>query len=244
LTVRLQRGAVLGWSAGTAFLALVYGGLTSAIEDFVRDNPDLAEFLQTAGGDLTDAYFATAARTLALIGSGFAIQSSLRLRSEETAMRSEPVLATATSRSAYWSAHAVVAMAGTAIVLTAAGLVLGVSGAIAVGDPALVVRGTGATLAHLPAALLLVAVAIALVGVAPRWTAVAWALLVTSFVVAMFGPILDLPAWAMRLSPFELLERVPAERLTPWPIGGLTAASIVLAVVGLAGYRRRDIPTT
>lgn len=244
LARRLQVGTLAGWTAGTAFLALVYGALTEAIEDFVRDNPDLAEFLQARGGDLTDAYLATAARTIALIGSGYAVQSTLRLRGEETAMRTEPVLATATSRTRYWRAHATVAVAGTAIVLTVAGLVLGVAAAIAAGDTALVLRGVGATVVHLPAATLLIAFALLLTGLAPRRTALAWALLTASLVVTMFGPLLDLPSWAMRSSPFELIERVPAERLTPWPIAGLTSASIVLGGVGLIGYRRRDIPAS
>ena len=37
LAVRLQRGALVAWTAGTAFLALVYGAITNAIEDFVDE---------------------------------------------------------------------------------------------------------------------------------------------------------------------------------------------------------------
>lgn len=241
LAVRLQRGAVVGWTAGTAFLALVYGAVTSAIESFVRDNPDLAEFLQAVGGNLTDAYLATAARTVALIGSGFAVQSALRLRSEETDGRIEPLLATQVPRSRIWSAHLVVALAGSAIVLATSGLVLGVAAAIAVGDGSLVLRSLGATIVYLPASAVLIGVALAATGVAPRATAIAWAALVAGFVVAMFGPLLDLPTWAMRISPFEHLERVPAEHLTVGPISGLTVVAALLCAAGAIGFRRRDV---
>jgi ABC-2 type transport system permease protein len=243
LTARLQRGSVIGWASGTALLALVYGSVTSAIESFVADNPDLADFLVQSGGDLTDSYLATAARTTALVGSGFAIGAVLRLRSEETNDRAEPVLATPVSRIRYWAAHLLVAAAGTLVVFVAAGVVLGASAAVAVGDGGLVVAGTAAMLVYLPAVVVVMGVAALLVGLLPTASSAAWATLVAGFVMAMFGTLLDLPDWVMRVSPFQNVALVPAEHLAPASVLALTAIGLALLVAGAAGYRRRDIPT-
>lgn len=242
LAVRLQRGAVAGWTAGVAFLALVYGSITQAIEGFVEDNPELADFLAAAGGDLTQSYIATAARTTVLIGSGFAIQSVLRIRSEETNARTEPVIATPTTRLEYWLAHLSVAVGGSIVVVLTSGIVLGASAAIAVGDVALLWDGTWAAIVNLPATLVLIGIAALVVGAAPRFSGASWAALAVGFVIAMFGPILDLPSWAMRISPFENVALVPAESLAIGPVLVLTAIATACLLAGLAGYRRRDIP--
>ena len=151
------------------------------------------------------------------------------------------MLATPVSRRAYWAAHVAVAMIGSVVVLGVTGSLLGVSAAIAVGDMSLVLPTTGATLAYLVPTWVLIGFAALLIGWLPRYSVLAWATLVIAFVVAMFGPILDLPSWMMRLSPFERLPRMPAE---PWQIGStatLLAVAVVLGAVGLVTYRRRDI---
>ena len=241
LAVRLQRGSVIGWSAGAAATAAVYGGLASAIEGFIEDNPQIADFLAQAGGDLTDAYLATSARITALIGCGYAIQSMLRLRSEETNDRTEPVLGTPVSRPRYWAAHLAVAALGSLVVLLVAGLALGVSAAISVGDGSLAWRSTVGMVSYLPALLVMIAVAALLVGMLPKLSNLGWVALAVTFVVAMFGPILDLPKWLMRISPFENLALVPAQPISVVATTVLAVLAAVVLAASLAGYRRRDL---
>src|SRR5207247_803787 len=99
LAMRLQRGALMGWGAGILVTGIAYGWIAPTIDSFVANNKAFAQMLASAGvGSLTDTYFATSFRVMALIASGFAIQSALRLRSEESALRAESVLATPVSR--------------------------------------------------------------------------------------------------------------------------------------------------
>ncbi len=99
LATRLQRGSVIGWTAGLAVLAIAYGSITDSINEFVQDNQTLADFVAAQGrGTLVEQYVAMSVRILALVAAAFAIQSALRIRSEETAGRAEPVLATPVSR--------------------------------------------------------------------------------------------------------------------------------------------------
>ena len=123
------------------------------------------------GGSLTDSYFAASFRVMALLATGFAIQSALRVRSEETSMRAELVLATPVSRWRFAGSHLAVAFAGSVVLLAVAGLATGLSYGLAGGDMQSVPRLLEAALVYAPAMWLMVGVAMALDGLAPRWSA-------------------------------------------------------------------------
>ena len=62
----------------------------------IEGNPELEKiFMQASGGaSIVDAYFGTVLMIAALVATGFTVSSVTRLRSEETALRVEPLLAT------------------------------------------------------------------------------------------------------------------------------------------------------
>lgn len=242
LAVRLQRGSLIGWSVGVAFFGLAYGSITNSIEEFVIDNPTMADLFTAAdGGTLVESYLATSIRITALLGAGFAVQSMLRLRAEETALRAEPLLAAAVSRWRWVGAHLAVAIGGSVVVLVVLGLSIGVSAALTTGDGELVGQALTASLAYAPATWFLVAVVTLLTGLRPRLAPVGWAVLAFGFVLAMFGALLDLPGWIADLSPFEHVPLAPAANLVATPLVVLTALATGLAAVGVVGLRHRDI---
>jgi ABC-2 type transport system permease protein len=102
-------------------------------------------------------------------------------------------------------------------------------------------RVLGGALVQVPAAWVLAGVAVALFGLRPALTGVAWAAVVVCFLLAEFGPSLKLPQWAMDVSPFTHVPRLPGGTLTGAPIGWLLGVAVVLTAAGLAGFRRRDI---
>ncbi len=242
LAVRLQRGSLIGWSVGVLVAGIAYGSIANTIDDFVGDNQALADMFARAGGvSLTDSYLATSFKVLALLGTGFALQSALRVRSEETALRAEPVLATPVSRWRWAMSHLSVAFGGSVVVLILAGLSVGLSYGVVGGGLGVVPRLLGAAVLYAPAMWLLVGLAVALVGLVPRWVVTAWAALAVCFVVGMLGVLLDLPTWLMNLSPFEHVPQLPAGDLTVGPELLLTVIASGLTLAGLAGLRRRDV---
>lgn len=242
LAARLQRGSLLGWSAGVAFGGLAYGSITDTIETFVADNPAMADlFTSTTGGTLIESYLATSIRVTALIGAGFALQSMLRLRSEETAMRAEPILAAAVSRWRWAGAQLAVALAGSLLVLVVLGATIGLSAAVVTGEWDLVGRVLLAALAYAPATWVLVGVAAALSGLAPRLAPAGWGALAVGFLIAMFGTLLKLPTWVRDVSPFEHVPLAPAASLAATPLLILSALAAGAIATGAVGLRRRDI---
>jgi ABC-2 type transport system permease protein len=241
LALRQHRAGLLGWGAGVFLLGLAYGSVGESVEQLVSQNEGLAEFLAGSGTDLVDTFFTVAASMLALLVTGFGLQVTLRMRSEETAGRLEPLLGTAVSRGRWAGSHLLVAAAGSTLLLGLAGLGMGLAHAALTSDPAQVGRLTGAALVYAPAVWTLIGAAAALFGLLPRAATLAWALLAAAAFMLLLGRTVQLPGWTIDLSPFEHVPQVPAEALDSGPLLVMAAAAAALVAVGLAGLRRRDI---
>ena len=242
LAWRLQRAALAGWVVGLGLLGIAYGSIGDSIEQFVRDNPQIAEFLPGGAADIVDAYLALTVGMSALLAAAYGVTSALRVRAEETSGRAEPVLATATSRLTWLAGHLSVALVGSALTLVTFGLGEGVAYGMTVSDAGQVPRLIGVVLAYLPAVWLIIAVTVLFLGWLPRpAAALAWVVVAYCAVVALFATSFGLPGWTQRASPFAHTPRVPLDELalTPLLVIALLAATLVAA--GYAGLRRRDI---
>lgn len=241
LAWRLQRGAVLGWSAGVFLFGLAYGSIGDQVGDLVGGSGTTRELVAGTGDDLVRGFYATALGMLALLVAGSAIASSLRPHGEETQGRVEALLATGLSRTSWLGAHVGLTVAGAAAATVLGGLGLGVGYALATGDADAIGRYAAASAAYLPGVLVLAGLALLIAGALPHRTVVAWAALAVCVVVLFFGPLLGLPGWLQGLSPFDHLARVPAEgfRAAPYALEALLAVALFAA--GLAAYRRRDL---
>lgn len=171
------------WAVGVFTLGLVYGSVANDLEDFLADNDALRDVLARSGTNLIDSFFGTTLLILAIVGSGFAVQATQRLRSEEAALRLEPLLAAPVSRHRWMASHLGVAFAGSAVVLAAGGFGVGLAYAFVTRDAAEFPRLAADALVYLPAIWVLVAVGAALYGLVPRLAAAVWALLAFSLVV-------------------------------------------------------------
>lgn len=242
LAVRLQRGAFLGWLVGVGIFGAFYGVVTDAVEDMLRDQPELADVMAQAGvGSITDSFLATAAMMTALLACGYVISAVLRLHGEESAGRVEPLLATPTPRTAWAGSHLVAAGAGLVAVLVTAGLGLGGGAALVTGDAGRVPQMVGVLLTYVPSVAVLAGVAFLLCCVAPRWAMLSWLGLAVAVVVGLFGEILDLPGFVRGLSPLYHVPAAPAVEVNPVPLALSCVVASVLVAVGMAGVTRRDI---
>jgi ABC-2 type transport system permease protein len=241
LAWRLQRGSVIGWTAGLLFGGLAYGSIGDDVADLIGDSDFSKDVFTAAGGSLVDSFYATAALMLALIGTGFAISSVLRLRGEESAGFAESLLATALPRWRWAVAHLTVTLVGTLAVVLAGGLGMGIGFGLVTGDGSAVLRLTGATLPYAVPVLLLATLTWLAYGIRPRWAALGWLGVGFCFVVMMFGELLQLPGWLMDVSPFRHLAQTPAEDFRVLPVAALLVITAVVGALGMASLRRRDV---
>lgn len=242
LAMRLQRATLLAWSTGLFLTGLILGSIAQNANDLIEGNQSLANVLTQAGGaNVVDSFLASMLTLTALFATGYTVSSGLRLHAEEISGRVEPLLATSTGRLRWAASHVVVSLAGSAIVLTAAGLGVGLAHAIGSHDAAELPRLTGAALAQLPAVWVLGAIVVALFGLVPRAVALAWAAFGACVLLWFFGPLLDVPSWLLDISPYEHVPAVPAVTIAAGPLVALAAVATAFTAAGLAGFRRRDV---
>jgi ABC-2 type transport system permease protein len=248
LAWRLQSRALYGWLAGFLALGVVYGAVAGGVGEMADDNPDVAKIFTRLGGKsgIMDAYFASVMGMLGVFAAAYAVSATLRLRTEESGQRAEPLLATATGRLRWAASHLLFALLGPAAGMAVAGLAAGVSHGLDTGDPGREVpRVLGAAMAQLPAVWLVAALALALFGLVPGLTAAgAWTAIAVCAMVTLFGAALDLDQWALDVSPFTHIPKLPGASFEAAPLLWLVALAAVLAAAGLAGFRRRDLATS
>ena len=245
LAWRLQRGALAGWAVGYVFLFAICGAAAKGIGQLFGTSSALEREFTRLGGQaaITNAYLAALMLLAGLVAAGYAVSVILRLRTEETGEAAELVLATATGRIRWALSHIAVAVAGSALLLAAAGVAAGLGYGVRIGSAgAQAGTMTGAALAQLPPVLVLAGVAVAVFGLWPRaCVPAAWTALGLVVFIDLFGPALQLSHWILDISPFTHAPRLPGGPVQAAPLLWLCGIALAATAAGLAGLRRRDI---
>ncbi|MBV6702459.1 ABC transporter permease [Kitasatospora aureofaciens] len=240
--LRLHRGLIGGFATALLLLGAMYGSLLGNADSMLKDVSQIKDALARLGGHtLADSFAALTMLVVAVVGAVYAVLAMLRPRAEETAGRTEPVLATGVSRAGWLRGHVAAALLGSTAVMLAAGVGFGIAGALSSGDGGAFLRLTGAALAFAPAQWVTVGFAAAVYGWLPRATQLAWLLPAYAFVIGYFGPLLKFPEGLDRLSPFGHVPRLPAAAMDWTPLAVLTLVAAGLIALGLAGFGRRDL---
>lgn len=247
LVWRLHRGSLVGWSTAVVVLGVSMGFAADEVNDMVAENPAAAEVIAAMGGgvDLVDAFLAAMLGLFALTVGAYVVQALLRTRADESDGILEAVLATAVSRGRWLTTQVTGTVLGAAVLVLLAGLSTGLGYGLAAGDPiGWTLHLGGAGLLQLPALLVVAGLVTALLGLAPRWSvAASWAVLIGFLLLGQLGAALDLPQAALNLSPYTHVPSVPAVEVTVLPLVLLTGVAGMLLTAGLAGFRRRDVPS-
>ncbi|MFD8805421.1 ABC transporter permease [Streptomyces sp. NPDC059597] len=237
LAWRLQRGALFGWGVGFFLAGVVYGGLTQGATAMMGDNEGVRRILERMGGrsGAEDAFLSAMTGMLGLVAALYIVSSVLRLASEETSGRAEPVLACAVSRLRWAASHLTISFAGsTALMLLASlGFMAGYGG-----RPLALLASC---LIQLPAIWTLGALTVLLHGVLPRASALSWTAAGATLLLGWIGPALNAPRPLLDLSPYAHLPKLPSAPMEWGPVAALLGVTVVLTCAGLTGIRRRDL---
>jgi ABC-2 type transport system permease protein len=243
LAWRLDRGAVLLWTVGLLLYGLLIGSVVHGIGDELGDGGTARDIVVRMGATtaLEEAFIAVAFTMLSMVACAFAVSLALRSHQEEVGQRVETLLAGAVSRTRWLASHLVIALIGSTAAMLTAGLAAGFPYGIAahdIGGKLATVIGSAA--AQLPAVWLLAAATIALFGLAPRFTPVAWGVLVAFIAVYLLGSLSGSPQWVLDLEPFAHIPRV-GNGFSVVPLLWLLAIDAALIALGMAAFRRRDV---
>ncbi|WP_173922762.1 ABC transporter permease [Agromyces sp. Marseille-P2726] len=245
LAWRLNTSSLLAWTVGGIVTGLLATSLSSVVNQLAGETPQVAEILRSAvGGDATieQAFVATFYGVVGILAACCAVQVGIRARQEEAHGTAEQVLATRVPRVRWLLEYWLVGIIVIVTVLAVAGL-SGLLGAARSDDPETMMTDViQAAAAQLPACLVFLGLTLLVFVFAPRATVpLGWALVGAAAVVGTFGPILQMPAWVVDLSPFAH-SPVPAGDDTDWS-GGFWMLAIGLAAGAAAVWsmRRREL---
>ncbi|WP_245664070.1 ABC transporter permease [Nocardia arthritidis] len=242
LAWRLQRGSLGGWAVGIFALGAAYGSFADSIEDYLADNPEIAAYLPGGAADAVNSYLSLTVSIVAVLSAAFGVAGVLRARGEESAGRAEPLLAAPVSRHRWLASHLTMALGGGVLLLAIGGFGVGLTYGLTISDISQVSRMTGVALVYLPAVWALVAVAAVCVGWVPRAAVtMAWAAFAYCAVALLFTAAFDLPGLFDDASPFTHIPKAPLQTVTAGPISVITLTALAGLVIGLIGFRRRDV---
>lgn len=244
LAWRLQRSSVVGWFIGISLFALAIGSLSGSFDNLLRDSPQLADMFRRVGAgasDLRQAFYVAMLGIMVVIIAAAGVAILGRLGREEDRGTAEAMLATGTTRTRFASSHLLPALVAPTVLLLLTGCLMAVPQALSDRSTAIIATELRAALALAPGPWLTVSIAMLLYGWWPRLFGLVWAVIGWSLLMVWIGELLNLPQALIDATPFATLPQVPVEPFTwtPWLIE--TALSVAAVVLGLIGYRRRDI---
>ncbi|MGU3292617.1 ABC transporter permease [Williamsia sp. M5A3_1d] len=246
VVARVSVPTIAPWVSATAAYCLLLGFLLSSVGDLVPSGGGVTDIVRDLGGGgaLAESVMTAVLGFVGVIAGLAGVAVVMRTRVDETAGRTEQILATATSRSRYFLSTAAAAFAASVGVIVAASVATAVAHVISAGTSAAPDVGTvlGAGAVQIPGTLAVVAVGVAAYGHRPRVVAVGWVAVLGDMLLAQFGELFGLPMWVRDLAPHTHVSGMP-----PGDVG-LTAPILSLAVaaallgLGWWGFHRRDIP--
>lgn len=242
LAWRLDRGALLVWTVGLVLYGLLIGSVAHGIGDELGGAAARDIVARLGGtGALEQGFINVGYVMLGMIAAAFAVSLSLRVHQEETSQRAETLLAGSVSRSRLLASHLLTALGGTTFAIVVSGLAGGLAYGTAAGDVAgKLPNVVGTAAVQLPAVWLLSAVTVALFGLTPRFTPVAWGVLVGFVALYLLGSLSGSPQWLLDLEPFAHNPRIGSD-FTAVPLLWLLVIDCSLIALGTTAFRRRDL---
>ncbi|UOY01289.1 ABC transporter permease [Blastococcus sp. PRF04-17] len=244
LAVHRTRRATATWSAGVAAYFLLIGLLASTMLEFLRDNPvfaDMAAAAGFAGLASVQGYAASLFALLAIPVGAYAAGRIAGLAADEAASRLTLLYSRPVGRLRWVTWEAAVVAVGALVVATAAGLATWI-GATSVDADLALGEALGGALNVVPVALLCLGAALLALGWAPSAVLAIGVLPAAGgFLLLVLADTFGWPGWVRGLSPFAHLAQVPAAPVDVAGALSMLVIALLLAVVGLAGYARRDL---
>jgi ABC-2 type transport system permease protein len=242
LTFRITKGMLWTAVVSMLLLGLTYGSVLGSADEFLEGMSETQREVLTRGSSAPaeDSFAVTVTQVQGFFALIFALLVVGRARKEETGGRGELLAASPVARSGWPGSYFAAAMVNGTVGTLLGGLGLALVGASSLGWDAFG-KLVLAQVNYLPAVWVVIAAAFALLGWVPRFGALRWLLWLYVFIVGYFGSVLDLPEWVGKISPFEHVAEYPLEDMDWVAIAVLTVVAAVIAMLGLAGIRRRDL---
>lgn len=244
-TFRLTRGLL--WSGVITMLLLgaAYGSIVGSADEMLSGLSDTQrQIIDQGGGSIEENFSATIAKIDAFFATIFGLLVIGRARKEETEGRGELLASAPLPRSSWPGSYLPTALFVSGVAALVGGLFLAVTAAGSTGDGSFFGKVLLASVIQIPAIWVMVSLAFAVFGWLPRAGWLRWLPWVYAFVVGYYGDLLELPAAAKNVSPYEHPGSYPAQDVEWLSVAVLLAVAAAITALGYIGIRRRDFQFT
>lgn len=243
LATRLGARRLAAWALAVVLLGSLFGSMASGLTKLIESTPTSAAYLDVAvpQAEPIVQYATLLTVVMASVVAVATVQRILALFTSEEHGLAEITIACGVSRTRIFLTALAEAIAVGFLLLLASGAAMAASTALQLSDEHAPGRAFVFAVSHLPGLSAAIGFSAGLVGAAPRWRSLAWALIAWSSFARIFGGFMDLPKWAQDLS---ILGHVA----DPWgtthwlPMAVQLGVGIACCAGGLIAYRVRDIP--
>ena len=241
LTLRLSRGAWLGWTAATVVWGFAIGVIAREMRDLVESNPEMTAMLGSQGADPEDLMISVGGFFVALLALGAVVQLVVRLAGEESTGRLGLVLASPVGRARWWLGASLTVLTAGAALLALAAVALGLGIWVGTGEAGGVATGIESAMAFLTAVLVCAALCLVLAAISPRLAGAGWAVFALVMTIDLLGATLKLPQRVIDSSPFALVGRPPIEPVSTTAVVGMGLVALALLAASTGLFTRRDL---
>lgn len=248
LAWRLHKKSFIGWMVGIVLYISVFATISPALSN----DGGMSNWLSGLGGTswseevgLGYVFISVSIYLMSLFVAAYAMTAVSRLKKEEAEGRVEMILDKPVSRIRWMSSHLIAAALCSTALLLVMGIVGGLFYGIANGD----VRSgfwsvLSMSVSKLPPVLIFLGISAILYGLCPKIMVLGWGFWLSSVMLelAWEGQIID---WSiMQISPFAYTHyTIDITKLPLIPLFLLLCFSFVLTVIGLLGFKNRNVLT-
>lgn len=241
LIIRIQFKSMLAWFFALWIVGVSYGSVFGDIEVFIADNEMFQQLIgNNSDYSVTEQFTTLLMRVLAIFATIPGILFFMRIRGEEKKGRVEHLLVRSVARIRVVCIYWMIGWFSAAL-----SLFLGIFGLWLVSkevmtNPIPFENMFVSSFSYLPAMFFVISLAVWLFGLVPKYTSLIWGYLVFCFIHIYLGGLLEMPEWVTMLSSFAHIPELPMDTFTWKPLISISALAIVVSIIGIIGYKRRD----
>jgi len=243
LFIRINRGVIISWLIAFVVMGAAYGSIYGDMQTFLSSNDVMKQMFTLADVSLEESFTGTIMMVMIVLVSILPIVIVNKLYSEEVRLHLSQLYATKVTRAQFYWVNIILA-----VVVGIVGILLA-SGSL--GGTAISIMGDSSTMNlkqflaagynFLPSVLFFIGLAALALGWIPKLGKAIYVYLGYSFALNYFGGMLNLPEWFSKTAVQSWIPRMPVDQFDGVIFITMTAISIVLMVLGYAGYRTRDM---
>ena len=242
LSFKLLRGTIIAWVVIMFVFGAAYGSIFNDVESIFASNELFMQMIP-ANSDysVTELFMSVLFMILSMVNAIPVVNIIGKLWNEEKRNLTEHIASKAVSKTKMLANYFIWAVIGSLLIQFASVLGLWAASSAVMDTPIPFINMLKEIMIFMPATWVMLGLAMYLIGRWPTKLGICYAYIGVSAFVLYFGPMMKIPEWVGKISPYGYIPNLPIEEINYLRLGLLVAIAVVLAITGFVAYRHRDL---